>query len=284
MQKSLEEFISPRLVQQYFEEGVVYLPHLIQQGWIEKLRIGVDKNIASPSPRGRVWDKDEHGNVCLFDAQAWTVIDEYREFVEGGPLAEIAGRLMNTRQVNFFYDSIFARTPGNRFRTPFHQDEPYWSVEGFDTCSIWMPLVSVERKSALEFVKGSHRWPNKYRQTNFGALTGNAADQVYFDEKDTEPFPDIEGNREQYDILSWSMEPGDMVAFNARIIHGGSGNLAPDRDLKVLNTQWLGDDVRINFRPEGMDPDHSAVMMEHGLVHGGKVGGPLYPLLWSQGI
>ena len=284
MQKSLEEFISPRLVQQYFEEGVVYLPRLIQQGWIEKLRIGVDKNIASPSPRGRVWDKDEHGNVCLFDAQAWTVIDEYREFVEGGPLAEIAGRLMNTRQVNFFYDSIFARTPGNRFRTPFHQDEPYWSVEGFDTCSIWMPLVSVEKKSALEFVKGSHRWPHKFRQTNFGALTGNAADQVYFDEKDTEPFPDIEGNREQYDILSWGMEPGDMVAFNARIIHGGSGNLAPDRDLKVLNTQWLGDDVRINFRPEGMDPDHSAVMMEHGLVHGGKVGGPLYPLLWSQGI
>ena len=66
MQKSLEEFISLRLVQQYFEEGVVYLPHLIQQGWIEKLRIGVDKNIASPSPRGRVWDKTSMAmSACL---------------------------------------------------------------------------------------------------------------------------------------------------------------------------------------------------------------------------
>ncbi len=283
MNISIQELVTPQLVEQYFEDGVVYLPNIVEQHWIDKLRIGVDKNITTPSPRGRVWDKDEHGNVCLFDAQAWTEIEEYREFVEGGPLAEIAGRLMNSEEVNFFYDAIFARTPGNQFRTPFHQDEPYWSVEGFNTCSIWMPLMSVERNSALEFVKGSHRWPHKYKQTNFGALTGHEADQVHFDDQDTVPFPDIEGNRAQYDILSWSMEPGDIAVFNARMIHGGSGNLAPNKDLKVFNTQWLGEDVRINFRPEGMDPDHSAVMMEQGLGHGDRVSGPLYPVLWRAG-
>ena len=73
------------------------------------------------------------------------------------------------------------------------------------------------------------------------------------------------------------MAPGDCVAFNGRIIHGGSGNLAPDRDLKVFNTQWLGDDVRVCFREEGMDPDHSAVMREQGLEHGDRIGTDLYP-------
>ena len=121
-------------------------------------------------------------------------------------------------------------------------------------------------------------------QTNFGALTGDERDQVVYDqvEDNLEPFPDIEGNREQYEILSWDMEPGDVAIFNARMIHGGSGLLHPDRDLKVFNTQWLGDDVRVMFRPEGMDPDHSQVMTEHGLAPGDRVGGPLYPELWRR--
>ncbi|MCP4794135.1 MAG: hypothetical protein GY882_12520, partial [Actinomycetia bacterium] len=80
----------------------------------------------------------------------------------------------------------------------------------------------------------------------------------------------------------WAMEPGDVVVFNARIVHGGSGNLAPDRELKVFNTQWLGDDVRVLFRPEGMDPDNSAVMTEVGLSSGDRIGTDLYPELWRR--
>ena len=53
------------------------------------------------------------------------------------------------------------------------------------------------------------------------------------------------------------MKAGDCVAFNGRIIHGGGGKLPQGKDLRVFNTQWLGDDVRVNFRSYGMDPDHS---------------------------
>ena len=38
------------------------------------------------------------------------------------------------------------RSDGVQFRTSWHQDEPYWSVEGFDTVSIWMPLMDVEKR------------------------------------------------------------------------------------------------------------------------------------------
>jgi ectoine hydroxylase-related dioxygenase (phytanoyl-CoA dioxygenase family) len=78
------------------------------------------------------------------------------------------------------------------------------------------------------------------------------------------------------------MEPGDVVVFNGRMVHGGSGNLAPDRDLKVFNTQWLGDDVRVVFRPEGMSPDHSAAMTAAGLSSGDRIGTDLYPQLWRR--
>ncbi|MEO0363259.1 MAG: phytanoyl-CoA dioxygenase family protein, partial [Pseudomonadota bacterium] len=239
----------------------------------------IEDNIADPSERSRIWDRDAEGRVCFYDSQVWRRVEAYRDFAMNSPCAEICGALMGARSVHFFFDAVFVRTPGAQFRTPFHQDEPYWSVEGHDTVSVWMPLVPVEKKSALEFVRGSHLWGKRYRQTNFGALTGDARDQVAFGEE-LEPFPDIEGDRDAYDILSWDMAPGDAVFFNARIIHGGSGNLAPDRELKVFNTQWLGDDVRITFRPEGMDPDHSEAMTAVGLKPGDRPGTDLYPEVW----
>lgn len=257
--------------------GVALLRGAFDAEWIARLTAGVDKNIASPTARGRVWNRDAQGRVCFYDSQAWRDIDEYRDFVERSPAAAIAAKLLNTTRVNFFFDAIFVRTPGAQFRTPFHQDEPYWSVEGFDTCSMWMPLVAVEKCSALEFVRGSHRWNRRFKQTNFGALTGDARDQRRESEDAAEEFPDIENHRGDYDIISWDMSPGDCVAFNGRTIHGGSGNLAADRDLKVFNTQWLGDDVRVCFREQGMDPDHSQCMRALGLKPGQRIGGEMYP-------
>jgi ectoine hydroxylase-related dioxygenase (phytanoyl-CoA dioxygenase family) len=274
--------VTDRDIADFARDGVAFLPASFDRNWIEILRRGVEENIARPSERGRIWDRDAQDRCCFYDSQMWREIEAYKDFALNSPCAEIAGRLMGSSRVNFFFDAVFARSPGTQFRTPWHQDEPYWSVRGFDTCSVWMPLVPVEKSSALEFVRGSHRWPQKFRQTNFGALTGDRRDRVEFNENGTVAFPDIENHYDDYDIASWNMEPGDCVAFNARVIHGGSGNLSVDRELRVFNTQWLGDDVRIHFREEGMDPDHSAIMSEHGLKPGDRPGTELYPQVWAR--
>jgi len=274
--------VTAKDIKAFEKDGVAFLPRAFEQGWIDTLLRGISENIANPSERGRIWNQDAQGRSCFYDSQVWRDNEDYRNFTLNSPCAEIAGRLMRSSKVNFFFDAIFVRTPGAQFRTPWHQDEPYWSVEGFDTCSIWLPLVPVEKRSALEFIRGSHRWQEIYRQPNFGGLTRDERDQVVFSEDGTVPFPDIENHRSDYDILSWEMEPGDCVAFNARIIHGGSGNLLEQRDLKVFNTQWLGDDVRIKFRRGGMDPDHSAIMTQYGLKPGDPPGTQLYPQVWSR--
>ena len=274
------DLITAQHIRQYSEDGVTLVRGAFDQAWIQRLTNGVDANIAAPSERGRIWNRDEQGHTTFFDAQVWQSTPDYRDFILHSGMAEIAGRVMGVSAVNFFFDSVFVRSKGTQFRTPFHQDEPFWSVKGFDCSSAWMPLMHCEKRSALEFVKGSHRWTEKFGQTNFGALTGDERDQVIFSANDTVPFPDIEGDRENFEILSWDMEPGDVAVFNARIIHGGSGLLRPDRELMVFNTQWLGPEVRIKFREEGMDPDHSQVMTEAGLKPGDRVGGALYPEVW----
>ena len=42
--------------------------------------------------------------------------------------------------------------------TPWHQDNPYYFVEGKQTISFWSPLDQVS-DATLRCVAGSHHWP-----------------------------------------------------------------------------------------------------------------------------
>ncbi len=277
--------ITAEEIETYHKDGVVLLPKMFDQAWVELLDEGLKANCAMPSSRSRVWDRDEKGRTMFYDAQAWQGIEQYRQFIFESPAAQIAGELMRSRAINFFFDAVFVRSPGSQFATPWHQDEPYWSVEGYDTCTVWMPLTPVKKENALAYVPGSHRLETMYEQYNFGELNPDKledVDQVDFSKIAEQAFPNIDENPEQFGVISWDMQPGDCVAFNSRTMHGGSGQLAEDRDLRVFTTKWLGDDVHINFRAQGMDPDHSAVMTEVGLKHGDRPGTDLYPRVWER--
>ena len=279
MNKNLMKEITNEQVNNFYEDGVVFLEGYFNSDWVEILRKGISKNLASPGKRKRVWNRDVDGKFTLYDSENWQRIKEYRTFILEGPTKDIALKLLQTNKVNFFFDAIFVRSEGVQFSTPWHQDEPYWSIKGFDTVSIWMPLVDVEKKSALAFVPGSHRWNKNYIQKDFGELNPDneeGVDTVNF-EGEWEKFPDIDSDHKKFNVISWDMKAGDCIAFNGRIIHGGGGNLSPGRDLKVFNTQWLGKDVRVNFKPYGMDPDHSAKMKNAGMSSGDIVDGSIYP-------
>ena len=269
----------------YHRDGVVLLPNMFDDDWIKLLKEGLIANCDKPSSRSRVWDRDAAGRTMFYDSQAWQGIEEYRRFIFESPAAQISGALMGSTRINFYFDAVFVRSKGSQFATPWHQDEPYWSVEGYDTCTIWMPLVPVQRENALAYVPGSHRLDSLFYQYNFGKLNPDeksGIDQVDFSRVAEQAFPDIDADPEAFGVVSWDMQPGDCVAFNSRIMHGGSGKLDDDAELRVFTTKWLGDDVRIKFRDCGMDPDHSAVMTAQGLKPGDRPGTDLYPQVWQR--
>ena len=284
MNTDLPRAITADEITTYQRDGVVFLAGMFDAGWITLLQSGLERHCRKPTGRARVWDRDAEGHTMFWDSQAWQGIEAYRRFVFDSPAAGIAGVLMNANTVNFFFDAVFVRSPGCQFATPWHQDEPYWSVEGYDTCTLWMPLVAVKRENALAYVPGSHRLDSVFHQYNFGDLNPDhkTADQVDFSAIAESAMPDINSDPERFGVVSWDMQPGDCVVFNSRIIHGGSGKLDADTDLQVFTTKWLGDDVRIRFRECGMDPDHSAIMIEHGLGPGDRPGTDLYPQVWSR--
>jgi len=285
MNSDLLRTITPDEVGTYHRDGVLLLSGMFDKDWIELLNKGIDTNIKTPTRRSRIWYKDTSGRSMFYDHTAWQNIDEYKKFIFNSPAAEICGQLMRSTIVNFFFDSVFVRSTGTQFETPWHQDEPYWSVEGYDACTIWMPLAPVKKKSSLSFVPGSHLWKTVFKHYNFGDLNPvgeKNVDQVDFSDIAEQEVPDINSDPERFGVVSWDMQPGDCIVFYGRTMHGGSGKLDDDCDLRVFTTKRAGDDIRIKFRDYGMDPDHSVEMIEKGLKPGDCLGTDMYPRIWTR--
>jgi len=282
MNTELLRSLTTKEIEAYHRDGVLLLKNMFDADWVKLLNKGLDLNCKSPTERSRIWDKDDAGHTMFYDTLAWRKIEEYKKFIFDSPAAQICGQLMKATTVNYFFDAVFVRSPGTKFETPWHQDEPYWSIEGYDACTLWMPLVPVKQKNCLSFVPGSHLFKSVFNQKNFGELTGNPKDQVDFSKVADQEFPDINADPERYGVVSWELHPGDCIAFNGRTMHGGSGKLDNDTSLKVFTTKWMGDDVRIKFRNYGMDPDFSSVMMKKGLKSGDRPSTDMYPLVWSK--
>ena len=141
MNKTLPRTITRDEVDRFHRDGVILLKNMFDAQWIDILSAGLEENLDSPTYRSRVWDRDTEGRTMFWDSQAWREIDQYRQFVFESPAAQIAAQLLRATTINFFFDAVFIRSAGSQFSTPWHQDEPYWSIEGYDTCTIWIQPV-----------------------------------------------------------------------------------------------------------------------------------------------
>src|SRR5690606_10353963 len=85
----------------------------------------------------------------------WERIPEYRELIFNSPAAAVAAAVMQSDRAQFFHDHVLIKEPGTGKATPWHQDIPYYFVEGRQTVSFWIPVDPV-REATLRFVAGSH--------------------------------------------------------------------------------------------------------------------------------
>ncbi|MGZ8751642.1 MAG: phytanoyl-CoA dioxygenase family protein [Acidimicrobiia bacterium] len=250
-------------------DGVVCCRAVMPQAWLDRVALAIERNLAAPSTLSEYISLPERGYVN--DIFMWLADDDYRAFVVESPAAELARQILGSSGVTFFYDQVFVKEQGADVPTPWHHDLTFWPVTGDQVCSIWMPLDPVTRESSgLEYVRGSHRWPNRYK-----AITPDY--NAFMVDPDLEDPPDIDADRDAYDLVSWAMEPGDVLIFHPLVVHGSSGNQHGTRRRRALATRWFGDDVRYDPRPATMPlPPH------HGLSAGDAFGGPMFPRLATK--
>lgn len=228
--------IDQATVDRWQADGVVLLKGVFTP-WVERLAEGVTALMASPSEYGHartVIPKD--GSPPFFqDYCNWARIPAFSEFVFQSAAAEIAAALMQSQTAKFFHEHTLVKPAGGSTVTPWHHDQPYYCVSGRQNVSFWIPLDPVAEATSLRCIRGSHRWEAEYSPTRFNGTK-------LYEHTRFSALPDIDAHEDEYDIVSWALEPGDAVAFHFRTVHGARGNPGA-RARRVFSARWVGDDA-----------------------------------------
>ncbi len=271
--------IKPADLEAFERDGAICLRGVFDQDWVERMRGAVDRLKAEPGPMRQKFRPDDPGEF-FSDKFMWTHDPDFRDYVMRSPAAELAGRLMGSAKVNVFFDQLLVKEPRTPAPSPWHQDLNFWPFTGRQVCTLWMPLDVADHDSGvLEFVRGSHLWKERpfSRELVFANDDKQPQDVAGDDIPETDDpqaLPDIEADRDAYEIVSWDVEPGDVLAFTALTLHAAPGN-ASDRRRRALATRWTGDDIRYAVKRK-----LATLLRDPGLVPGDAMVCELFPVVW----
>lgn len=264
----VHSLIDDAQVERFQKDGVVLIRGLFADH-VETLRAGIERNMAEPGPYAAENLKEGEAGRFFDDYCNWQRIAEFREVIETSPAAEVAADLMRSDRVQVFHDHVLVKEPGTSKPTPWHQDAPYYFVEGAQTVSFWSPVDPV-KEASLRCVAGSHRWEKPVLPTRWLSQEGFYPDpEAYM----AVPDPDKEG----MPITEWQMEPGDAVAFNYGILHGARGNESGQR-RRAFSLRMVGDDARYVERPGPTSPPFPG----HGMAAGEGLREDWFPVIWPR--
>ncbi|CAN5823266.1 phytanoyl-CoA dioxygenase family protein [soil metagenome] len=232
----------------------------------------IDAVLADPSPLAKRASPTDDG-AFIEDFCNWTRLPVIERFIRESGVAEIAAELMGSDTVRLYHDHVLVKEPSTRQRTPWHQDQPYYNVDGRQGVSMWLPVDPVPRASTLEFVGGSHHgeW--------FLPRTFLDDQAKWFPDGSLPELPDIDGHPDDFRIIGWELEPGDAVFFHYLTLHAAGGVGGSGR-RRVLSVRFLGDDITHAPRPWTTSPPFDGLADD--LAPGAPMDHPLFPILFPD--
>ncbi len=207
----------------------------------------------------------------FYDVAAWQHDRGVRRVAFDSALPEIAASLLDAHYLNFWEDTTFVKAPHTRQKTAFHQDLAYLQIEGDQCVIVWIPLDAASLGNGVtQYVRGSHKWNSVFAPNVFVSQTpiGSSPERRC---------PDIEAAPGAYDIISFDVEPGDVIVHHVLTVHGAGGNTS-DTWRRAMSFRYCGDRVRYLDRP-GAIPQ---VGMSHRLQDGDRLFSADYPLVWPK--
>ncbi|CAJ1439818.1 unnamed protein product [Effrenium voratum] len=269
--------VSSQQVQAYRENGVVHLPQLFGPDWVQYLREAFGQGMQRPGKYAEFISKDstwetlfenaQRKNVGMFQDQVF-----YEEAVERLPdwvpvfhshAAAVIAQLMGSATVSFFYLHAILKRGGST-AIPWHQDLPYWKVDGKQIGSVWIALDDMPLAASVRYVQGSHAW-GLFRPRHF-------VDHSPYAGRDELPeLPDVETmlRAGEANALSFEVKAGDALCFDSRIVHGSPGHPEADGpEQRRVALRFGGDDAIYCDRAGETAIPTPEIDATHSLQHG----------------
>ena len=235
-----QPLVSGGEIEAFHEHGVTVLRGVFGE-WMERLRRGVERNLADPGPYTKGYTPEGGSGRFFGDYCNWQRIPEYEDFVRNSPAGAIAGRLMQSRHARFFHEHVLVKEPGTRERTPWHHDQPYYGVDATKSCSLWIPLDPVPEDTCVEFVAGSHRWGRQFLPRMFSGE--------------------------------------DYIRADDDHEHAAPPNLSSTRRRRAFSARFVGDDATYAVRSGRTSPPFPELVGR--LEHGDPLDVPEFPIVWQ---
>jgi ectoine hydroxylase-related dioxygenase (phytanoyl-CoA dioxygenase family) len=259
---------------QYERDGVVMLRQALHPEWLLLVELGLQRVLANTGQEKHLFFAGDDGEF-VETIRNTEVTPELQRLVYDSPVADVIGSLIGSENIWLYSDEFFVKEGGNCERTPWHQDTPYWPIAGKQIASMWISLDPLPKEECLEYIAGSH----------LGTIfDGFAPSRVKEDPtlphfgEGFERLPDIEADRDAFKIISWDIEPGDVIVAHPSVLHGG-GPTGPSGRRRALTVRCYGDDIVYAERP----PTRPTVPLTPGLSLALEPGDPLrspwYPRL-----
>lgn len=234
----------------FARDGVVRLPALLPPDDLAAAKVCYDWSLTNPGPHG--------GGASFVAATGSETFEDkanprapaiYENWLRSTALTGAALALWGDSQHAWFmYEQVFMKR-GEARRTCWHQDSSYLAVNGRHLIVFWICFAPVAGHESLEFVRGSHVGPL------FNGSTFNMADptEPLYKTGDLPRLPDVDASPEQFDIVRFAVEPGDVVAFHPQMLHGGAATGAQG-ERETLSIRLFGDDAVYAARPGPCGP------------------------------
>ena len=264
----MRKYLSDTDTELYQKQGAILIKNTFKP-WIDLLRDGFEKVLNKPGPHARENVTNKEGRF-FEDYCNWKRINEFKKFAEESPAAQIVAEATGSKSIQLFHEHIFVKDPGTFKETPWHQDMPYYCVDGNDTGSFWIPLDQITKENSLKILLGSHKFPKLFRPTKWSNnKPWYKNDDNYMD------MPNINSMEEK--ILKTEMNLGDAILFNFKVLHSSSGN-ATNIPRRAFSMRFIGDDVKYLERSGETSPPFKGI----DLKDGERMRKDWFPVVWNS--
>jgi ectoine hydroxylase-related dioxygenase (phytanoyl-CoA dioxygenase family) len=232
--------------ERFFRDGVLIVENAFSEEDMALIEAAWQGNFDNPSALAQHLYA-ESGGTFIQSVEDSSTKPAFAEMFRDTPVVDIARDVFGSGGVWYFHDQLFFKQGAIDKpvrRTPWHQDTPYHPIDGSKFVVFWIPLQDIAQENALEVIRGSHN------QTLYNGSYFDPSDDTLpvYDEKEMPRLPDVEADREAWDIVTCGMRRGDVLIFHPSCLHGG-GPTPAGATRRSLSLRMLGDDVVHVARP-----------------------------------
>src|SRR6202012_4966452 len=254
----------------FARDGVACVRQVLSAQEVADAAAAIEAVLAGPGPLRQVASAAGDPGAFVEDFCRWQEIPQIERLARHSRVPAVAAALMATPQLRFYHDHVLVKEAATAQRTPWHQDQPYYNVDGHGV-SAWIAVDPVPEGGSLELVAGSHRGPWLMPRT---CLTRQAR---WFPEGSLAELPDIDASPGAFDIRRFALQPGDAIFFDFLTVHGAPG--FPHRGRRrILSLRYLSAQARHAPRTWRTSPPSEGLEAE--LPAGADMDHPLFPVVW----